>query len=78
LFTTAPFARNNWNPDDAPLHVATPALFNVRVFRNIWTTPGKVIPPFAFVAPVPLIVPPVQVSKPVIVKVPAPVSVPAL
>jgi len=62
----------------APLEVATPALFSVRVSRNTWVFPGKLIPPFAFVTPVPLITPPVQVSKPVRATVPVPDSVPAL
>ncbi len=53
-------------------------MFNVRVLRNIWILPGKLIPPFAFVTPVPLIVPPVQVSKPVRVTLPVPERVPPL
>src|SRR6267143_145910 len=78
---------NSWKLPDAPLDVATPALFSVRVSRNIWLFPGKLIPPFAFVTPwvdaalhglVAHIDPPDHVNSPVIVSVPGPVSTPPL
>src|SRR6266851_6204929 len=60
----------------APLNVAAPLLFKVRVSRNTLPFPVTVRPPLAVVAPVPLIVPPVQVSSPLTVTVEVPVNVP--
>src|SRR5690349_16562981 len=61
------------------LHVAVPALFSVRPFRNLWLVPaGKLIPPLALNAPAPLRVPPIQVNNPLTVILPVPEIVPEL